>query len=95
MPYHQTGQHGSNLASLRTVLLCAFIALFAGCGLQDEDAEKPAAKKELKTKSVLVELASVKRGQIEEILERSSALEAEAQVQVLARTQNPAIELLV
>ena len=46
-------------------------------------------------KAVLVELAEVKRGMIESILERSAPLEAEAQVEVSARTSNPAIELLV
>jgi membrane fusion protein (multidrug efflux system) len=44
---------------------------------------------------VLVELARVELGRIETLLERSSPLEAEAHVQVLARTQNPAVELLV
>ena len=34
-------------------------------------------------------------GVIEVLLERSAALQAEQQVEVLARTQNPAIELLV
>ena len=42
-----------------------------------------------------MELAEVKRGMIESILERSAPLEAEAQVEVSARTSNPAIELLV
>ena len=42
-----------------------------------------------------MELAEVKRGMIEAILERSAPLEAEAQVEVSARTSNPAIELLV
>ncbi|HAV64418.1 MAG TPA: efflux RND transporter periplasmic adaptor subunit [Verrucomicrobiales bacterium] len=74
-------------------------ASVAGCGPKEPaDAKQGAASKSAGTpesKPVLVELEAVKRGMIEEILERSAPLEAEAQVQVLARTQNPAIELLV
>ena len=42
-----------------------------------------------------MELAEVKRGMIESILERSAPLESEVRVEVKARTSNPAIELLV
>ena len=69
----------------------------AGCS--SEKSDKAAAKSEKSgkpaAKPVLVEIGELSRGVIEALLERSSPLEAEAQVQVLARTQNPAIELLV
>ncbi len=73
------------------------IGLGSGCG-GGEDAAKAAAdlkKASAVAKPVLVEIGTVQRGMIEELLERSSPLEAEAQVQVLARTMNPAVELLV
>ncbi|HJO08765.1 MAG TPA: efflux RND transporter periplasmic adaptor subunit, partial [Verrucomicrobiota bacterium] len=43
----------------------------------------------------MVELAEVKQGMIEAVLERSAPLESEVKVEVKARTSNPAIELLV
>ena len=81
------------------VCLIAFIAL-QGCGKDraGDSKDNPATmatKNSPQSKPVLVELMEIKRGTIEEILERSAALQAEEQVQVLARTQNPAIELLV
>ncbi|MFL2923327.1 MAG: efflux RND transporter periplasmic adaptor subunit [Limisphaerales bacterium] len=81
------------------VCLIAFIAL-QGCGKDraGDSKDNPATmatKNSPQSKPVLVELIEIKRGTIEEILERSAALQAEEQVQVLARTQNPAIELLV
>jgi RND family efflux transporter MFP subunit len=71
-----------------------------GCGSDKAEnlkanAAAKAAQKGPQSKPVLVELEKVKRGTIEAILERSAALQAEEQVQVLARTQNPAVELLV
>lgn len=78
----------------RCLLLLAVIAL-AACGDKPEAEKVSTAKKAPGPKPILVELGKVERGRIEELLERSSPLEAEAQVQVLARTQNPAIELLV
>ena len=72
------------------------MGVLVGCGSESSEKEAAAKKKQAApVKPVLVELARVERGRIEELLERSSALEAEAQVQVLARTQNPAVELLV
>ena len=68
--------------------------LSSGCQKGDSEGEAASATTTVE-KPVLVELAAIERGLIEEILERSSALEAEAQVQVLARTQNPAVELFV
>ncbi len=74
---------------------------FTGCdtgestGKSGKGAGKIAPKKGPAGKPVLVELATVQRGSIEEVLERSAALQAEEQVLVLARTQNPAVELLV
>ena len=79
------------------VLGCA-VALFVsqGCGSDKaENLKAKAAQQGPQSKPVLVELEKVKRGTIEAILERSAALQAEEQVQVLARTQNPAVELLV
>lgn len=81
-------------------LLAVLLVMFSsGCGSDKEDKAKEEAAKAkaanaAKVKPVLVELAEVKRGKIEEILERSAALQAEEQVLVLARAQNPAIELL-
>lgn len=72
------------------------VVVAAGCGKGDAVGKVPAAEgKVAASKAVLVEVGVVERGRIEEVLERSSPLEAEAQVQVLARTQNPAVELLV
>lgn len=77
-------------------LLCVVVGILVGCGSESSEKEESAKKKAAApAKPVLVELARLDRGRIEELLERSSALEAEAQVQVLARTQNPAVELLV
>ena len=82
-----------------TTLFACALAL-AGCSAEfsskkgGEAAEKKAGKAR-KEKAVLVELAEVKRGMIESILERSAPLEAEVRVEVKARTSNPAIELLV
>lgn len=75
--------------------MCLLLGIIlAGCGSKEKAVtpKKPAVST---TKPVLVEIGAVKKGLIESILERSSALEAEARVEVRARTQNPAIELLV
>lgn len=75
------------------------IFLLAGCDSEpaDKSAETEIAKLAAKPviRPVLVDLESAKIGKIEQLLERSSALVAEEQVRVLARTSNPAIELLV
>jgi len=77
------------------VFLVAFFAM-QGCDKEYKGkASTEAVKSSPQSKPVLVELTEIKRGTIEEILERSAALQAEEQVQVLARTQNPAVELLV
>ena len=81
-------------------MLFAGALVLAGCSADFKaEAGKGGADKKSETarkeKAVLVELAEVKRGMIESILERSAPLEAEAQVEVSARTSNPAIELLV
>ena len=78
-----------------TTLFACALAL-AGCSAErfaKKDEEKSG--KARKEKAVLVELAEVKRGMIESILERSAPLESEVRVEVKARTSNPAIELLV
>jgi len=74
--------------------------VLAGCsaeynGKEAKDGADKKGEKARNEKAVLVKLAEVKRGMIESILERSAPLEAEAQVEVAARTSNPAIELLV
>ena len=84
----------------QALTLLGFAAALAGCGKSNwaEKAKQYSGKNSGKSpteKAVLVELAKVKRGMIEAILERSAPLEAEAQVEVSARTSNPAIELLV
>tara|TARA_Y100000588_G_scaffold88442_1_gene94581 strand:+ start:128 stop:1300 length:1173 start_codon:yes stop_codon:yes gene_type:complete len=81
-------------------LLFAGVLVLAGCsaefnGKEAKDGADKKGEKARNEKAVLVELAEVKRGMIESILERSAPLEAEAQVEVSARTSNPAIELLV
>ncbi|MDP6753974.1 MAG: efflux RND transporter periplasmic adaptor subunit [Verrucomicrobiota bacterium] len=86
--------------SARLALLFAGVLVLAGCSAEFNGKEAKAGadkkgEKARKEKAVLVELAEVKRGMIESILERSAPLEAEAQVEVAARTSNPAIELLV
>ncbi len=86
--------------SPRLALLFAGAMVLAGCSAESNgkggkagaDKKSESARKE---KAVLVELTEVKRGMIESVLERSAPLEAEAQVEVAARTSNPAIELLV
>lgn len=84
----------------RALGLSALLAILvlSGCGSDKEEQVKEGAKTKAanasKVKPVLVELAEVKRGKIEEVLERSAALQAEEQVLVLARAQNPAVELL-
>ena len=84
----------------QTLTLLGFALALAGCGKSNwaEKAREYSGKNSGKSpteKAVLVELAEVKRGMIEAILERSAPLEAEAKVEVSARTSNPAIELLV
>lgn len=95
MPQYSLLQIRKAADSVRLMLVITAVAMLVGCSLEKTEDAKSAKTKQLTSKPVLVELAEVKRGMIEEILERSSALEAEAQVQVLARTRNPAVELLV
>jgi membrane fusion protein (multidrug efflux system) len=76
--------------------IAGLVVVLAGCGLEKEPVAKlDAEAKPVASKAVLVEVGVVERGRIEAVLERSSPLEAEVQVSVLARTQNPAVELLV
>ena len=81
---------------LKGLLLLSSLVI-AGCdsGEWKEKSSKDKSKKQSKAKPVLVELAEVNVGPIEKVLERSAPLEAEAQVQVNARTSNPAVDLLV
>ena len=72
----------------RALGLSALLAILvlSGCGSDKEEQVKEGAKTKAanasKVKPVLVELAEVKRGKIEEVLERSAALQAEEQVLV-------------
>lgn len=86
------------------ILICRYLVIAAcmflsGCDMKyrgfGEDFEDRDPSKKPKQKPVPVEVASVRRGPIESTLERSAPLEAEARVRVVARTANPAIELLV
>jgi membrane fusion protein (multidrug efflux system) len=98
MPIYSLEQKTNFTASVRAMILIATMVSLVGCSSEKATDDTDTAKedkKELTAKSVLVELAEVQRGMIEEVLERSSALEAEAQVEVLARTRNPAVELFV
>lgn len=88
----------TKIETVRLLLVIATVCCLVGCGEGKEELEAKSKKGKSGApvaKAVLVEIGEVNQGMIEEILERSSPLEAEAQVQVLARTQNPAIELLV
>ena len=77
------------------LLLCSLVIAGCNSGEWKEKSSKDKSKKQSKAKPVLVELAEVNVGPIEKVLERSAPLEAEAQVQVNARTSNPAVDLLV
>ena len=86
--------HG--VAAFKVIAAAFFCVLMVGCGGADLSLEVEKTKGEkAKEKPILVELHEVQLGVIEVLLERSAALKAEQQVEVLARTQNPAIELLV
>lgn len=94
----RTDSRGPGWGLCRHILGCAII-LLCGCGGEPEDRQDEAEITKLAAKPVirpvLVDLESAKKGKIEQLLERSSALVAEQQVRVLARTSNPATELLV
>ncbi|MEE2615895.1 MAG: biotin/lipoyl-binding protein, partial [Verrucomicrobiota bacterium] len=77
------------------LLICSLVIAGCNSGEWNGKDSKDKSKKQSKAKPVLVELAEVSVGPIEKILERSAPLEAEAQVQVNARTSNPAVDLLV
>jgi membrane fusion protein (multidrug efflux system) len=83
----------------RWLLLGCAIAGLVGCKPEDGKPKPDAAVAQQGTtpeiRPSLVELETARVGRIERLLERSSALVAEEQVRVLARTANPAIELLV
>ena len=83
-------------AAFKAIVAGFLCFLMAGCGGADSSEEAKKDKDEkAKEKPILVEIHEVQRGVIEVLLERSAALQAERQVQVLAQTENPAIELLV
>ena len=77
------------------LLVGALTLLGCGSAESDKESSKKKSRYSRKSKPVLVELSEVTRGPIEKILERSAPLEAEAQVEVNARTSNPAVDLLV
>ena len=94
----QTAPRSIHWLRCQPLLGCALV-LLAGCGSESSDDAEKAAIAKLAAKPVirpvLVDLEPAKIGKIEQLLERSSALIAEEQVRVLARTANPATELLV
>ena len=77
------------------LLVGALTLLGCGSAESEKESSKKKSRYSRKAKPVLVELSEVTRGPIEKILERSAPLEAEAQVEVNARTSNPAVDLLV
>jgi membrane fusion protein (multidrug efflux system) len=84
----------------QALILIGFAFTLIGCGKSNwaEKTDRFSGKNPDKPpteKAVLVELAEVKQGMIEAVLERSAPLESEVKVEVKARTSNPAIELLV
>ncbi len=84
-----------NITKLASFALISALAVACGSGDSKKEEETSAKSTKPSAKPVLVEIGAVSRGMIEEVLERSSPLEAEAQVEVLARTMNPAIDLFV
>ncbi|MEC7883208.1 MAG: biotin/lipoyl-binding protein, partial [Verrucomicrobiota bacterium] len=86
---------GKTLILKALLLICSLVIAGCNSGEWKGKSSKDKSKKQSKAKPVLVELAEVSIGPIEKILERSAPLEAEAQVQVNARTSNPAVDLLV
>lgn len=86
---------GKTLILKALLFICSLVIAGCNSGEWKGKSSKDKSKKQSKAKPVLVELAEVSIGPIEKILERSAPLEAEAQVQVNARTSNPAVDLLV
>jgi len=86
----------SNTPLLAPLAIVPLVVSLTGCGSgSSSKSPEASAKSKPKAEPVLVELATVARGEIEELVERSAPLEAESQVPVRARTQNPVIELFV
>ena len=79
-------------------LLVVVLILGAGCGFQEGMAEikkNAAGKKDKKEEGVPVEVATLVRGPIEEVIKASNHLEAEQTVKVFSRASNLLVELLV
>lgn len=95
MPSEASGNPNSTLDRRRRLAAWGGAALAAvlagsGCapsGQKPEDAAKPPPP-------VLVEVAPLERGPIQEVIRATARLEAELEVQVLARTANRVVELL-
>lgn len=94
MMCHWICNRGAGGARWASAVALALATALAGCTPKKAPEQKGAGGAP-EAKAVLVEVAEVRLGKIEEILERSAPLQAEAQVSVLARTSNPAVELLV
>ncbi|MFT4586503.1 MAG: membrane fusion protein (multidrug efflux system) [Candidatus Binatia bacterium] len=79
-------------------LLVVVLILGAGCEFQEGMAEmkkNAAGKKDKKEEGVPVEVATLVRGPIEEVIKASNHLEAEQTVKVFSRASNLLVELLV
>lgn len=79
-------------------LLVVVLILGVGCGFQEGMAEmkkNAAGKKDKKEEGVPVEVATLVRGPIEEVIKASNHLEAEQTVKVFSRASNLLVELLV
>lgn len=92
------------LQALLTAILALGLLSGAGCskfGKAAEKAKKGAAekkddeKKKKKERGVPVEVMTISRGKIEEVIKASNHLEAEQEVKVYSRTANLVAELLV
>ncbi len=86
-----------DLRILKTLLWFGAALALAACSGANRDGERALADKdeEKKEEAIPVEAMAVARGRIEAVIQASTNLETEAQVQVFARTTNLLDELLV
>ncbi len=77
---------------LSGLLACAMLLGSVGCGRFG--AGKDKAEEDKEPPPVPVEVASIQRGPIQEVISSTARLEAEADVKVIARTANRVVELL-
>jgi membrane fusion protein, multidrug efflux system len=90
------------MSRISHLILCllACLALGVGCGQfkKADEAEKNKKEKDndkKKERGVPVEVVTISRGKIEEVIKASNHLEAEQEVKVYSRTANLVAELLV